>query len=137
MSYESALEAAGAKILAFEQFGSHQGEWYALVEYNGERGWVNGSYGSCSGCDSFEAEFGYSDYATRVGESIWADGEYRPATEADVAKSAEKLAAFGKPYLDGLLTQEQAEAEAARYIEWDSEAPAMLAFVKAHAESRP
>ena len=52
MSYCQALEAAGAKILQFKSFGSYQGDWWAKVEYNGEIGWVAGSYGSCSGCVS-------------------------------------------------------------------------------------
>lgn len=83
MSYESALEAAGAKVLAFETFGDYQGTWVAKVEYNGEVGYVEGSYGSCSGCDAFEGEFGYCD----------------PSPEA--------LAAFGKAYLDGVFSAEQ------------------------------
>ena len=60
MSYQEALEAAGATVHAFEFFGSYQGDWWAKVTYNGETGWVHGSYGSCSGCDAFEAEFGFS-----------------------------------------------------------------------------
>ena len=52
MSYELALEEAGAKVLEFQSFGSFQGEWWAKVEYNGEIGWVAGCYGSCSGCDA-------------------------------------------------------------------------------------
>ncbi len=43
MSYEMCLEKAGATVVAFQEFGSYQGEWFALVEYNGERGWVEGS----------------------------------------------------------------------------------------------
>ena len=61
MSYNEALEAAGAKVLEFATFGSWQGEWVALVEYKSEVGWVQGSFGSCSHCDSFEAEFGWHD----------------------------------------------------------------------------
>lgn len=61
MSYESALVAAGCEIIEFRHFGSYQGDWYAHVKFNGETGIVSGSYGSCSGCDSFEAEFGWDD----------------------------------------------------------------------------
>ena len=43
MSYQDALKAAGAAVLEFESFGSYQGDWVALVEYKGERGWVQGS----------------------------------------------------------------------------------------------
>ena len=40
MSYKNALKAAGAKVIEFKYFGSYQGDWVALVEYKGERGWV-------------------------------------------------------------------------------------------------
>lgn len=132
MSYQQAMEAAGARILAFEQFGSYQGEWYALVDFDGQRGWVNGSYGSCSGCDAFESEFGWVEPGT-VGDEIWDGTDYRPATEADVAGYRRRLADFGRQYLAHPLTQEEAEAHAAADIEWDSAAESMLAFVKSHA----
>lgn len=61
MSYEEALQAAGAEVLEFEQFGSYQGDWWAKVRYKDELGWVQGSYGSCSGCDAFESEFGCAE----------------------------------------------------------------------------
>ena len=112
MSYQRALEAAGARIIAFEEFGSYQGTWVARVEYGGETGWVIGSYGSCSGCDAFEAEFGWSD------------------------PDEDELAAFGKTYLDGLLNQEQAEKHAGEYAEWSMEDAKALKFVRAHAEAR-
>ncbi|WP_329759298.1 hypothetical protein [Stenotrophomonas geniculata] len=114
MSYEQAMEAAGATVLRFEQFGSYQGDWFALVEYDGKTGWVHGCYGSCSGCDAFESEFGWSDHER---------SDYQ-----------ERLADFGTSYLEGLMTQEEALAEASRYIEWDSDAAEMVAFLKAHAE---
>jgi len=46
MSYQIALEAAGAKILAFKEFGSYQGDWWAKVTYKNEMGWIKGCYGS-------------------------------------------------------------------------------------------
>ena len=58
--YKEALEAAGAKVHRFFEAGSYQGEWYALVWFAGHLGWVTGGYGSCSGCDAFEAEFGFA-----------------------------------------------------------------------------
>lgn len=113
MSYSEALEAAGAKVLLFEEFGSYQGEWFALVTYNGEKGWVNGCYGSCSHCDSFESEFGWND-------------DERPDYQ-------ERLADFGKVYLEGLMTQEQAVAHASQHLEWDSDAAEMVAYLNSHA----
>ena len=83
MSYSSALEAAGCTVLEFEQFGSYQGEWLALVDHQGIFGVVEGSYGSCSGCDAFEAEFGWG-----LDDE---EGDYQ-----------ERLADFGETYLPTL-----------------------------------
>ena len=33
MSYQEALEAVGARVIAFQEFGDWQGTWIALVEY--------------------------------------------------------------------------------------------------------
>lgn len=133
MSYEKALIAAGAKMIAFKEFGSYQGEWYALVEYNGERGWVSGGYGSCSACDAFEGEIGHES-VDAVGEQIWdrSQGEYRDATEADVAEWQNKIAAFGKTYLDGLMTQEQAERAASEGWAYGCEDGEIITFVKSN-----
>lgn len=109
-SYKGALEAAGAKVLQFESFGSYQGEWWAKVEYQGKTGWINGSYGSCSGCDSFEAEFGYSD----------------------MESTPERLKAFGMDYLDNLKSDAEAVASASEHLEWDHEAQEMVDFIKKH-----
>lgn len=89
MSYRSALVAAGATVLNYEAFGSYQGTWLAFVEYNGEKGIVEGSYGSCSGCDAFEAEFGWSLY----------DEENTPEQKEALSQ---RLAEFGKRYLTPL-----------------------------------
>jgi hypothetical protein len=85
MSYESALEAAGAEVLAFAQFGSYSGQWMAKVRYNGETGYIQDWYGSCSYCDAFEAEF-YRSYDMT-------DEEYEKC-----------LAEFGKRYLGTILS---------------------------------
>ena len=42
MSYQKALEAAGAVVHRFEEFGSYQGDWWALVTHGDKTGWVNG-----------------------------------------------------------------------------------------------
>ena len=127
--YDSALAAAGARIICFESFGSYQGDWWAKVEYKGETGWVQGSFGSCSGCDAFEAEFGWRYNGC-------GDHEYDPqdtCTECQAGRRAyeEKLADFGRTYLGGLMTQAAAEAEAGRNAEWDG--TGMLNYVKEHA----
>ena len=112
MSYELALEAAGCTVIEYVIFGSYQGEWLALVDHNGQRGVIEGSYGSCSGCDAFEAEFGWHD------------------DERDDYQ--ERLKSFGEGYLPALPIEHyisQLEKRVAG-CEWDSEAQEMLDQVK-------
>lgn len=110
MSYKQALEAAGAQVVSFQEFGSYQGDWFAKVVYQGKTGWVSGYYGSCSGCDAFEAEFGWND-------------DEKPDYQT-------RLATFGKEYLDDIKTQEEAEAKAAKNLSWDIDAEEMLKFIR-------
>lgn len=131
MSYQEALEAAGAVVHEFREFGSYQGDWWAKVSVGGKPGWINGSYGSCTGCDAFEAEFGYSNEG-KCGNHQYNDAG---AAECQLCKAmAEvyriRLADFGRPYIEAVMTQQQAEEEAARNIEWDHDAEEMLAFIK-------
>ena len=107
MSYELCLFFAGAKVIAFGSFGDWQGSWYAKVEYAGEVGWVCGSYGSCSGCDAFEAEF-YDAYS-------------------DAPDLNSRYAEFGKSYLESIISQEQQES----ILQISREEPEILDFVKA------
>ena len=131
MSYHSALEAAGAEVHVFESFGSYQGDWWAKVTYKGQTGWIQGSFGSCSGCDAFEAEFDYSDTACDSHRY----NEQPNCEPCQVLKKAyeEKLAKFGEGYLDGIISQEAAEEYAGKHKDWDSEAEKMVAFLKEHA----
>ena len=112
MSYRDALKAAGANVLAFESFGDWQGSWVALVEYRGERGWVQGSFGSCDHCDAFQAEFGWD----------WIDDE--------PDNYQQRLASFGKSYLGGLQTTAQVLAEHQANVNWDEEADQIIFWVR-------
>ncbi len=111
MGYSEALEKAGCKILAFEEFGSYQGTWLAFVEHNGQKGIVEGSYGSCSGCDAFQAEFDYGDEPTEKNGKYyksyrtWDEDEECTKEEFEELKRAaeKKLADFGASYLSGGL----------------------------------
>ena len=79
--YIDALKAAGLRILAWECFGSYQGQWAAhVVTPDGMIGYVNDWYGSCSVCDSFQAE---------MDEFMWDEG---------TDKFNEKLKEFGQRY---------------------------------------
>lgn len=107
MSYQQALEAAGATVYAFEYFGSYQGEWIAKI---GEDEYILGGYGSCSGCDAFEAEFGYSDTLDLTPE------QYRA-----------RLADFGRGYTEGQpYTKANLLEMFTKQAEWDSDAQAIL-----------
>ena len=128
MSYQQALEAAGAEVLLFQSFGSYQGDWWAKVNFNNETLWVHGTYGSCSGCDAFQSEF-YAD-------EEFCDIHYfeTSATCPDCLKRKEiyntKLAAFGQTYLNNYTyTQDEAENATKENLDWDSEAPEVYNFI--------
>jgi hypothetical protein len=110
MSYQDALIAAGANVIAFQEFGDWQGSWVALVEYKGERGWVQGSYGSCDHCDAFEAEFGWD------------------AEEEDDYE--QRLASFGESYMGGLQTTQQVLSQFERSSEWDLDAEDAIFWIR-------
>lgn len=112
-NYITAIEAAGAVVHAWEAFGSYQGDWWAKVTYNGQTGFVTASYGSCSGCDSYQATFDYED-------------EEKPDFQ-------ERLAAFGKEYLDEILTFDEAITRASKHLDWDMEAQLMVDWIKSNA----
>lgn len=103
MSYRDSLEAAGAEVLNFAKFGDYSGQWFAKVRYNGETGWIQDWYGSCSYCDAFQAEFDWdSDFVC----------------EEDVQQ---RLVQFGRSYLDDLQTTEQVLRQYDGAADWDSE----------------
>lgn len=105
MSYQESLEAAGAVVHQFKEFGSYQGDWVALVTVKGETGWVEGSYGSCSGCDSFEAEFGWSD--RNCDQHSYHHNTNCLGCQEAAQKYDARLADFGKVYLDCIQSTEQ------------------------------
>lgn len=134
MSYQETLKLAGAEVLVFNNFGSYQGDWWAKVNYQGETGWIHGSFGSCSGCDAFEAEFWsenhYEDEENYKGYHDYCDLK-EGCSKCDELKV--KLIEFGKGYLDGgLYTQEQAEKIASEDLEWDMDAQGMVDFIESN-----
>lgn len=132
MGYYEALEAAGATVHEFKGFGSYQGDWWAKVTYEGVTGWVHGSYGSCSGCDAFDHEFYWID---KKCEKHRYSGRKHPRCKACAAVKAEyevKLVAFGRRYLDGIMTQEEAVKKASENLEWDLDAGEMVEYLKNH-----
>lgn len=136
MGYLEAMEAAGATVHEFKEFGSYQGTWLALVTYNGNTGWIEDSYGSCSGCDAFEAEgFGYEEPV--IGKTNW--DRDTPYTQADVDAYREKLAAFGRGYLERNFATleeklEEYRAKVAKEYAWDDDKE-ILAYLEARTSS--
>lgn len=108
--YREALEKAGATVHAFEYFGDYQGTWVAKVTYLGQDGWVVGSYGSCSGCDAFQAEFDHS----------YPQDKYE-----------RKLAKFGMSYLQHMMNDAEVLVETKGHT-WDDGAKSMRKWVQEH-----
>jgi hypothetical protein len=108
MGYSETLEAAGAKVIEYKTVGSYQGSWGAIVEYNGVKSLVTGSYGSCSGCDAFEAEFGFGDEPPiekdgKYYRNYWSDDEItKEEHDSLVAAYDKKMSDFGASYLQTL-----------------------------------
>jgi hypothetical protein len=110
-SYRESLVAAGAQVIEFANFGDWQGSWLALVEYQGQRGWVQGYFGSCNYCDAFEAAFDWdSDF---VCEDV-----------------QQRLAQFGRNYLNDLQTTEEVLREYDRDSVWDSDSEQAASWVR-------
>jgi len=109
MSYETAFAAVpDCQVVWAEYFGSYQGRFLAKIIYKGETLFLHDWYGSCSGCDSFEAEFGLDD-------------DSKPDYQ-------ERLAAFGLPYVESALPLENILATLRKEAsDWDDEIKEMIA----------
>lgn len=117
--YEDSLWATGVKVLAFSEFGDYQGTWWARIEFpNGEKYFVKDHFGSCSVCDSFQAEFD-----GRYVDDTWTSAK-------DMPDYLHKLRDFGRQFLADCRTTEQALAEAAENSSWDMEAETVVAWIK-------
>jgi hypothetical protein len=123
--YQECLEAAGATIHAFKEFGSYQGDWWAKVTLeDGRQGWVHGYYGSCSGCDALQATFDYG----------FGNRDYEAKTTTYTDEEWEKLVAFGESELEDFYESvEEALKEAGKHSEWDMEAKEAVAWLEASA----
>ena len=141
--YVKALEAAGAIVHAYKEFGSYQGDWFALVTYKGKTGWIHGTFGSCSECDAFLAEFDFHSH-----HCPGRNGSYSSPFDAlldDLSDEEElffpencpicqelkqRFILFGEIYLTDILSHEEALALAKNDAEWDLEAEKMIAFLE-------
>ena len=115
--YEDALKMAGAEVICFERFGSYQGDWWAKVRFQGKEGWVNGSYGSCSGCDEIESL-----------DNCWED---HPEESCPKCQGVLKqITAIGERDLESILTKDAAVKKASDGLELDLDAQEMVDYIK-------
>jgi hypothetical protein len=128
MSYKSAIEAAGAIVLEIKEFGDCQGSWFAFVDYKGERGWVMGSYGSCTECDAFESEFD-SDYADGCLEHLTAVDGCEFCVQQGIERQ-ERLASFGESYLSPISDLAVILKQLYSTSSWDEESAVAAAWVQ-------
>ena len=106
MGYREAIEAAGAVVLAEMCTGTYHGTYLFYVEHNGQKGVVEAWFGSCSHCDSYLAKIGWDD------------------------PTPERLAAFGKDYLDDIQDPAAMLKNYEEQAEWDMEAANAVGFLK-------
>lgn len=142
MGYTKALEAAGATVYDWKQFGSYQGTWIAEVALpNGRQGLIKGYYGSCSGCDAFEAEFSYDihDYQDHTDGTGRYESEFVPGC-TKCQEHFEKLKYFGERYFSDLQTAEEMAADilknASNYVSSYDEEIEQAQFVYVHLDDK-
>lgn len=81
ISHKEILERKGFKVDAFESFGDYQGDYAAIVEKDGQVGFVIIGYGSCSGCDALQA----------IQPWVWEPKQEEFASEAAYEESVNKF----------------------------------------------
>lgn len=90
MSYEQAFAAVeGVTVEWCKYIGSYSGTLLAKLSIAGQEGprYVLSEFGSCSGCDAYEAEFDWDE------------------------PTAEQLASFARTYIDAALTLDEVIAK--------------------------
>lgn len=84
MGYPLVAGVRGQEVLLYQQFGSYQGEWMMLARDPETFFVYKDCYGSCSGCDSYEAsDFGWDTEQNGVPMSKALDfaKDYKPFIE--------------------------------------------------------
>lgn len=117
MGYAHALRTAGAEVVDFKEIGSYQGTWGAVVDFQGQRSLVTGYYGSCSVCDAYQAQFGWSSdepYYNHETDKYyinqWSDEEITKEThDAILEKEKQELIDFGMSYLRNPMSKEDVQ----------------------------
>jgi len=109
MSYIGAVEAAGANVIRYQYFGAYQGTILAQVEYDGNNGYIEISYGTCSYCDPYQA------FEEDLG---W---DHTPTTE--------ELSNFGRNYLEDLSTRDEILEKYTAMAKWDIDAEDVIKWL--------
>lgn len=126
IGYKAALEVCGAKILEYKEFGSYQGDWYAILIYNEKTLLIGGGYGSCSGCDSFQSDFSGDNVIQSYEEAF---PEELKAEDYDVGYKLDDLKKFGLKYLNDPLNIEDIIKEKTNDLVWDNEAQEIINWI--------
>jgi hypothetical protein len=82
--YEDLIERDGINIVLYETVGSSEGDYLVLVKKGRKYGFVSIGYGSCSGCDAYEACYSDADFTELANDII---GEIRWFVSLKEAKS--------------------------------------------------
>lgn len=124
--YLVCLLLAGANVIEFKSFGDYQGTWFAVLD-NGSI--VRGSYGSCSSCDAFYAEF---DNDSHDYGDDWHNMQNVDLNCPLCCKMLHKMALFGKDYLDTADDRETVVRAFEEQAEWDYNAKEVLVWLESH-----
>jgi len=126
MGYRLALDANDVVVREYKEFGYCQGTWIAVLE---DGRFVEGSYGSCSGCDAFQGEFGWNDdkIIKQQDGKYYHDNHYWDESEEITEEKANeensmydaRLKSFGKGYLNSSETKAEIVARYKRKCEED------------------
>jgi len=77
--YEIIAYANRQTPIYYEEFGSYQGDWLMLARDAEGFSLYKGSYGSCSGCDSYESAISnYSDESVSMAQAREFAADYKP-----------------------------------------------------------
>lgn len=85
--YDIVATARGQEVIWYEMFGGYQGEWVLIAKDKKNFYIYKDWYGSCSGCDSFQAEFDYSS-AYSINDKVVQDfiEKYKPFLTMPITK---------------------------------------------------
>lgn len=116
--YELSLMVAGVTVVDYQEFGAYQGEWWAYIELSdGVRYFVTDYYGSCTGCDDFEAHF--------YGYNLEEDKDFN---------YWEELRKFGAEYIQCCLNKDQAINKAKESYDYDLTSEEIIEWINSVSE---